>query len=342
MKAIAKIEKGPGAELIDIDTPAIGATEVLIKIKTASICGTDLQIYNWRGWVQDRVKPPQILGHEFAGEVVAAGKDVVSVKEGDYVSGESHIPCGTCYQCRTGRDEVCQNLKILGIDVHGCFAEYLVLPEKNIWINNPSLSPEVATLQEPLGNAVDTILIEDIAGKTIAILGCGPVGLLSVGVAKACGATTIIATDMRDYRLDLAKKMGATYLINPSSKDVVKEILDITDGIGVDVVAEMSGNPTAIHQGFEMLRPAGRMSLLGLPERPEAIDFTKEIIFKKIRLFGITGRRIFSTWYISARLLTSRLLDPTLIITHKLSLSDFKKAMELMEGGTCGKIVLYP
>lgn len=342
MKAIVKTEKGPGAEVIDVDTPAIGATEVLIKIKAASICGTDLQIYNWRGWVQERVKPPQILGHEFAGEVVAVGKDVVSVKEGDYVSGESHITCGTCYQCRTGRDEVCQNLKILGIDAHGCFAEYLVLPEKNLWLNNHSLPPEIAALQEPLGNAVDTVLIEDIAGKTIAILGCGPVGLLSVGVAKAGGATSIIATDIREYRLDLAKKMGATHIINPLSGGVVKEVLDITGGIGVDVVAEMSGNPAAIHQGFEMLRPAGRMSLLGLPEKPEAIDLTREVIFKKIRLFGITGRRIFSTWYTSSRFLTSGLLDPTPIITHKLPLSDFKKAMELMGEGTCGKIVLYP
>lgn len=342
MKAVIKTKPQFGAEWGEAPIPSIGPHDILVKIIACSICGTDVHIYEWNDWAAHRIKPPQIMGHELAGEVVEVGKEVTSIKIGDYVSAETHIPCGRCFQCKTGKPEICRNLKILGVDTNGSFADYMRLPEVDAWKNSRSIPPEVATIQEPLGNAIDTVLSEDIAGKTCAVIGCGPVGLLAVAVANACGATTLIATDVNEYRLSLAKKMGATHAFNPKNTDVVKEVLELTHGDGVDVMCEMSGNSKALHQGFAMVTPGGRASLLGLYSEPQTLDLNNEVIMRGIRVLGITGRTMFGTWYKAARFLESGKIDPTPVITHKFPLKDYVKAMDLMISGNSGKVILVP
>jgi len=342
MKAVIKVRPEYGAVFAEAPLPKVGPHDVLVKVQAASICGTDLHIYQWDDWAAHRIKTPQIMGHELAGEVIEVGREVSQIRVGDYVTAETHIPCGRCFQCKTGRPEICRNLKILGVDTDGSFAEYIAMPELDAWKNSPRLSPEVAAIQEPLGNAIDTVLAEDVAGKTCAIIGCGPVGLLAVAVAHACGATTLVATDVNEFRLDLARKMGATHALNPAETDVVKEVLDLTHGDGVDVMCEMSGNARALHQGLAMMTPGGRASLLGLYKEPPSLDLNNEVIMRGIRVFGVTGRTMFGTWFKAARFLESGQVDPRPIITHRFPMREFDKAMDLMASGNSGKVVLLP
>ncbi|HEV8335014.1 MAG TPA: L-threonine 3-dehydrogenase [Candidatus Polarisedimenticolia bacterium] len=342
MGAVVKSRASAGAEWKQVPVPQVGPEDILIEVKAASICGTDLHIYQWDEWASQRIHIPQVMGHETAGEVVETGKEVTTVKVGDYVSVETHITCGTCYPCRVGRAEVCSNVKIVGVDTDGSFARYLKLPARCAWKNDRSLPPEIAALQEPLGNAVDTVMAEDVSGKTVVVLGAGPVGLLAMGVARASGASVIFATDISDYRLGLAKKMGATHTFNPKRDRVVEAVMDLTRGDGVDVVIEMSGNPDALAQGFKVLAPGGRLSLLGLSHGPVRIDLNNAVILKGARIYGITGRKIFTTWYKSSRLLTSGILDLNPLLTHRLPVTQFAAAMDLMQKGECGKIALLP
>lgn len=342
MGAVVKHRAAPGAEWKEIPVPRIGPEDVLIEVQAASICGTDLHIFQWDEWASRRIRVPQVMGHETAGSVVEVGSEITTFKPGDYVSVETHITCGTCYPCRVGRAEVCSNTRIVGVDTDGSFARYLKLPARCAWKNDKSLPPEIAALQEPLGNAVDTVLAEDVSGKTLVVLGAGPVGLLAMGVAKASGAATIFATDVSEYRLNLARQMGATHAFNARRDKVVEAIMDITHGDGVDVVIEMSGNPEALAQGFKVLAPGGRLSLLGLSHGPVRIDLNNEVILKGARIYGITGRKIFTTWYKASRLLTSGLLDLRPLLTHRLPLTEFATAMDLMTRGECGKIALLP
>ena len=342
MGAVVKHRAAPGAEWREIPVPRIGPEDVLIEVKAASICGTDLHIFQWDDWASRRIRVPQVMGHETAGNVVEVGSEITAFRPGDYVSVETHITCGTCYPCRVGRAEVCSNTRIVGVDTDGSFARYLKLPARCAWKNDKSLPPEIAALQEPLGNAVDTVLAEDVSGKTLVVLGAGPVGLLAMGVAKASGAATIFATDVSEYRLDLARQMGATHTFNARRDKVVEAIMDLTRGDGVDVVIEMSGNPEALAQGFKVLAPGGRLSLLGLSHGPVRIDLNNEVILKGARIYGITGRKIFTTWYKASRLLTSGLLDLRPLLTHRLPLTQFAAAMDLMTRGECGKIALLP
>lgn len=342
MSAVVKTAPQYGAEWQTMPLPQMGSRDVLVKVLATSICGTDLHIYEWNDWAAHRVKIPQIMGHELAGKVVEAGSEVSTVKVGDCVTAETHITCGQCFQCRTGRREICRNLKIIGIDTNGSFADYMVLPETNAWKNPRSIPPEVAAIQEPLGNAIDTVLAEDIGGKTCVVVGCGPVGTLAVAVARACGATLVIATDINNYRLDLAKRMGATHIFNPNDTDIVREVLSLTHGDGVDVICEMSGNGGALRQSFRMLAPGGRASLLGLYGGPQTLDLNDEVIMRGIRVLGITGRKMFGTWYKAARFLESGMIDPTPLITHRLPLREYAKAMDIMKSGNSGKVILIP
>ena len=243
MLAVVKPEAAPGAEIREVKIPSYGRTDVLCKVKVASICGTDLHIFEWDRWAQGRIHPPLIPGHEFCGEVVAFGDEVTSVKEGDFVSAEMHVACGKCLQCRTGEAHICQNVKIIGVDTNGAFAEYVVIPESNIWKLDPAIPQEYASILDPLGNAVHTVLAGEIAAKTVAITGCGPIGLFSIAVARAVGATTIFAIEVNEHRRKLAEKMNADYALDPSKEDVRAIVAEKTGGFGVDVVLEMAGRP---------------------------------------------------------------------------------------------------
>ncbi|MGI9953070.1 L-threonine 3-dehydrogenase [Moorellaceae bacterium AZ2] len=342
MKAVLKREPVPGASLEDVPVPKPGPSEVLIKVKATSICGTDHHIYIWNEWAQNRIKLPQIMGHEFAGEVVEVGPGVKFAKAGDYVSAETHVVCGHCVQCMLGEKHVCQNTKILGVDRDGAFAEYVVVPEENLWHNDPRIPPAVASIQEPLGNAIHTVLAGETRGKTIAVFGCGPIGLMSIGVAKACGASFVAAIDTNDYRLDIARKMKADLVINSNTQDPVEALLEHTHGVGVDAVLEMSGALEVFGQIFKVVRPGGRVTLLGLPAKPLSVNFSDDIVMRGVTIQGIIGRRIWDTWLTARELLASGLLDLTPVITHHFDLANYDKAMELMTSGNCGKIILYP
>src|SRR3954469_5224613 len=239
MLAVVKPEAAPGAEVREVKIPAFGRTGVLVKVKVASICGTDLHIYNWDRWAQNRIHPPLIPGHEFCGEVVAFGDEVTSVRKGDFVSAEMHVACGKCLQCRTGEAHICQHVKIIGVDADGAFAEYVVIPETNIWKLDPEIPKEYASILDPLVNAVNTVLAGEIAAKTVAITGCGPIGLFAIAVARAVGATTVFAIEVNEHRRKIASEMKADVTIDPSKEDARAIISERTDGAGADVVLEM-------------------------------------------------------------------------------------------------------
>jgi len=342
MLAVVKPDPAPGAEIRQVKVPEIGLSDVLVKVDVASVCGTDLHIYNWDPWAQNRIHPPLIPGHEFCGHVAAVGKEVTTVKEGDFVSAEMHVACGKCLQCRTGEAHICQHVKIIGVDANGAFAEYVVIPESNIWKLDPSIPKEYASILDPLGNAVHTVLAGDIAAKTVAITGTGPIGLFSIAVARACGATQVFAIETNKYRREIAKQMKADFVIDPTVEDAKQIVLDATEGIGVDVVLEMAGHPSAIRTGFDILRRGGRISLLGIPSRPISLDFADDIIFKGATIQGINGRKMYQTWYQMTALLKAGKLDLHPVITDRLAMKDFNKGMERLKTGEASKILLYP
>lgn len=341
MKAIVKKEQARGAQLVtDAGVPKIGPNDSLVKVKATSICGTDLHIFEWDCWAQHRIQPPLIMGHELCGVVEEVGERVSSVAAGDSISAETHIYCGKCFQCQNGRAHICENVKILGVDTNGVFAEYAAIPEKNVWKNPPSMKPEIASIQEPFGNAVHTALECDIAGSSVAVFGCGPVGLCAIPVARAAGASHIFAVDVNDYRLGLAKKLGADVILNPAKEDAASAILEATGHEGVDVVLEMSGNQRAIKDEFAVIRPGGTISMLGIPAKPVEIDLAHDVVFKSVKILGINGRKIWETWHKASALMKRIDLSP--LITHRIKLEEFEEGMRLMESKMCGKVVIFP
>jgi threonine 3-dehydrogenase len=340
MWGIQKPSAAPGIKLVTVPVPSVGSKEVRIRVTAFAICGTDLHIVEWDRWAESRIKPPLVFGHEFTGVVESVGSDVTLVKPGDRVTGETHVYCGLCYACRRGLAHLCQNVKILGVDRQGAFADYVVIPEGNVWKLHPDISEEIAAVHDPLGNAVHTALAGPIAGLRFAVFGCGPIGCFSVGILKASGASWVAAVDKNPLRLELAERMGADLLLNVEKDQVVRSILDHTDGRGVDGMLEMSGHPQAFRDGFEALANGGRVSLLGIPSAPLEIDVAREIIFRGATVQGINGRVIFDTWYRMEALLLSGKLDIRPVITHTLGWSEFEKAVELQRSGKAGKIVL--
>jgi threonine 3-dehydrogenase len=342
MKALRKMQPARGLSFENAAVPAIGPTDVLVRVKTASICGTDLHIYGWDRWSQGRIKPPVTLGHEFCGVVERTGEGVRAVKAGDVVSAEMHVNCGHCHQCRLGEAHICQNLRIIGIDQDGAFAEFVKIPASNIWKLDPAIPEHYGAILDPLGNAVHTVLAGAIAGQTVLVTGCGPIGLMSIAVAKACGSSTVFATETNEPRRRMAKKMGADVVLNPTEVDTVARIQADTGGTGVDVLLEMSGNPAAIQQGFRALRAGGRASLLGIPTESVPLDLVNDVIFKGATVQGIYGRRMYETWVqMSALLKAGRLnLDP--LFGERISLEKFENAFAMLQGGLAGKILLYP
>ena len=340
MKAVMKAVPGPGLELRTAPDPTPGDDEVVLAVKATSMCGTDVHIYQWDAWAQGRIRPPRILGHEMYGEVVAVGLAVTTVHVGDRAAAESHVTCGKCFQCRTGNAHVCKDYSILGIDRDGSFAPFVRLPEKVLWKTAPEIPPELACMQESLGNSVHAVLGEDVTGHTLLVTGCGPTGLFAIAVGRTAGASTIIATDVSEYRLDLARKVGADLAFVPGP-DAETVILDHTGGEGVDAGLEMSGHPSAVHLCFRTVKNAGRVSLFGIPNAPVPLDLANDVIFKGVRVQGVTGRRLFDTWYRLAGLFRAG-LDIRPIVTHTFPLAQFEKGFELMSDGRCGKVVLIP
>src|SRR5205085_2322191 len=342
MLAVVKPKAAPGAEIREVKIPGFGRSDVLVKVHVASICGTDLHIYEWDRWAANRIHPPLIPGHEFCGEVVAYGDEVTSVKEGDFVSAEMHVACGKCLQCRTGEAHICQNVKIIGVDADGAFAEYVVIPESNIWKLDPAIPVEYASVLDPLGNAVHTVLAGEIAAKTVAITGAGPIGLFAIAVARACGATQVFAIEVNEHRRNVARQMKADHVLDPASQNVLQYVLDHTGGVGADVVLEMAGHPDAIRTAFDIVRRGGRISLLGLTSRPISLNFSEDIIFKGITIQGINGRRMYQTWYQMTALLKAGKLDLHPVITDRIAMKDFSTAMERLKAGQASKILIYP
>jgi threonine 3-dehydrogenase len=342
MKALRKMRPERGAQLETVSIPAIGPNEVLVRVRAASICGTDLHIYAWDPWSASRIKPPLTFGHEFCGTVERVGEEVTAVAPGDFVSAEMHVNCGHCRQCRVGQPHVCQNLRIIGIDQDGCFAEFVRIPGKNIWKIDPAIPEHYGAILDPLGNAVHTVLAGEIAGQTVGVIGCGPIGLMAIAVAKACGSSTVFATEVNAHRRSLALQMGADEAFDPAETDVVARVRAATDGTGVDVLLEMSGQPAAIQQGFRMLRAGGRASLLGIPSQPVTFDLVADVIFKGATIQGIFGRKMFETWVQMTALLKAGRLKLEPLFGERLALDRFADAFLLLQGGQAGKILFYP
>ncbi len=337
VKALVKPSAAPGLVLTDVPVPTIRDDEVLIRVRRAGVCGTDVHIYEWDAWAQSRCKAPFVVGHEFAGDVVEVGKLVESVAVGDRVTAEGHIVDERSIFSRTGQAHVDPSTRIIGVDRDGCFAEYIAMPATNVWHLDDAVSYDIGGIHDPMGNAFHTALTAVIPGAVVLITGCGPIGAFAVGICKAAGAARIIATDVNPRRLELARTMGAHDAVHPDQ--AAAAVHACTDGFGADVVLEMSGVPAAVHQAFALARPGGRVNMLGIPSRTIDIDFASEIIFKGLTIYGVVGRRMYDTWHQMTRFLRAGTFDPTPVITHRLPLEDVDEAMRLIKSGDAGKII---
>ena len=341
MKAVLKAQPGVGVKIAEVPEPVAGDGEVLVRVEATSICGSDLAIYEWRDWVAARMKTPRVVGHEFCGTIEALGPGVESVQVGDFIAAETHVVDGTCHQCRIGEKHVCENVEILGFDRDGCFAELIAIPAENAWVTDRAMPVEVASIQEPFGNAVHSASRGSLRDQVVLVTGCGPIGLFCIGIARAEGAARVIATDVNAYRLGMANKTGADALLDTSAGNAVDAIRDAA-GSPIDVVLEMSGNPAAIDDALHALRPGGWISLLGLPTRPVSLDLNALVIQKGVTMHGIFGRRIWETWEETRRYLGTGLVDVRPLITHRIGLDDVEDAMELLRHGESGKVVMFP
>ncbi|HZO93052.1 MAG TPA: L-threonine 3-dehydrogenase [Candidatus Baltobacteraceae bacterium] len=340
MRALRKKAAGPGFALEEIAVPDVGPSDVLVRVKAAGVCGTDLHIYAWDHWAERRVKPPLTIGHEFMGEVAAVGSAVTAFAPGDRVSAEGHIACGICSLCRTGQAHICEHVKIIGVDTDGAFADYIRMPESNVWKLDPSIPDTWAAVFDPLGNAVHTVMAADVSVRSVAITGVGSIGLMAIPVARAAGAAKVFAIDVNPQKLALAARVGADATFSATQTGLVEEIVRRTGGDGVDVLLEMSGSGSAIDSGLAMVRNGGVAALLGIPSDDVEINLAERIIFKGLTVLGINGRRMFETWYQTQALVTSGRVDLTPIITHVMPFERFDEAFALMRSGEAAKIVL--
>ena len=341
MKALIKERETQGFSLKEVEIPSeLGPNDVLVKVLKASICGTDVHIFSWDEWSQRRIKPPQVVGHEFFGKVADIGSNVSSVKVGDVVTAETHIPCGKCLQCRTGRMHICKNLKILGVDIDGVFAEYVRVPEVVLWKLDPSIPEDFASVMEPFGNAVHTCAPLDMRGMRVLITGAGPIGAFSVGLSKLFGASLVIVTELNETRKNLAKRMGADIVLDPRKDDVLSSVSRLTEEDGADILLEMSGNESALIQGLSCLTNGGIVSILGVYPSSVTMDINSLLTFKGITLYAITGRKMFETWRTASSLLKHNRIDITPVITHVFSFEKWQEAMQTMMSGHSGKIIL--
>ncbi len=342
MRAVRKLRAEEGLELGTVPVPEPGPEDVLIRVTAASICGTDVHIYNWDGWSQNRIRPPVTLGHEFAGIVVAIGDDVSDLELGTPVSAEGHIVLRGARNVVAGAEHLAKDMEVIGIDRDGAFAEYVVVPRRNVWVNPPSLPDEIASLQDPFGNAVHTVHAQPVAGKDVLITGGGGlIGLMAVAVARAADARRIFVTDVNTRRFEAAVAMGA-YETLDGRGDPVAAILHATEGAGVDVLLEMSGHSAAIDQGFAALRPGGDVAALGLPGQRIEFDWAQHVVQKGATVRGIYGRHMWDTWHRMSELLGSGAVDLSPLITHRISLSEFQVGFDAMRAGDSLKVILRP
>jgi len=340
MRALVKEAPGPGMVLKDVARPAIGPSDVLIRVRMAGICGTDGHIWNWDKWAQSRIHPPLIVGHEFMGYVAEVGPAVRSVAVGDRVSAEGHISCGTCLLCRTGQAYICEHVQIIGVDRDGCFAEFISMPEQNVWKLDPAVPDTWAAVFDPLGNAVHTVMAAGVSTKSVVITGVGSIGLMAIPVARAAGATKVIAVDVNPDKLKLASRLGADLVFNAASPDLARDVLEATNGDGADVLLEMSGSGSAINLGLSLVRNGGRAALLGLPSDNVNLNLAENIIFKGLTVLGINGRKMFETWYQTQALVVAGRVDLAPIITHVEPMAEFRRCFELLKEGKAAKIVM--
>ncbi len=338
MRAIAKLRAGPGLDLVEVSVPAPGINDVLIKVKKTSICGTDVHIYNWDAWAEKTIKPPMVIGHEFVGVIEQVGANVHGFKPGDLVDGEGHIVCGVCRNCLAGRRHLCKDTQGVGVNRDGAFAEYLCIPATNAVHVDPAIPLEVLSCFDPLGNAVHTALQFDLIGEDVLVTGAGPIGCMAAAIAKQVGARHVVVTDVNPVRLALAKRMGATRVVNVSQENLTDVQHDIGMKEGFDVGLEMSGSPRALADMIDNMAHGGRIALLGIMPEKAAIDWNK-VVFNMLTIRGIYGREMYETWYKMTALIQSG-LDISPVITHRFPFTDFQQGFDLMRSGKSGKIVL--
>ena len=339
MKALVKAKAERGIWMEDVEAPQVGHNDVLIKVHRTAICGTDIHIYQWNDWAKNTIPVPLAIGHEFSGEVVDLGVEARGLEIGDRVSAEGHITCGVCRNCRAGRRHLCMNTSGVGVNRAGAFAEYLSVPAFNVFKLPDTISNDMAAILDPLGNATHTALSFDLVGEDVLITGAGPIGIMAVAIARYAGARHIVITDINDYRLDLAKKMGASRTLNVLQESLDDTMRDLGMEEGFDVGMEMSGNPDAFRDMLRTMHHGGKIAILGIPPSEMSIDWN-EVIFKGLELKGVYGREMFETWYKMSSMLQSGLnIDP--VITHHFDIGEFQSAFELMESGQSGKVILH-
>jgi threonine 3-dehydrogenase len=338
MKALVKSKAEPGLWLEDVPIPAVGVNDVLIKVKRTGICGTDLHIYHWDAWAQKTIPVPLTIGHEFVGEIVEVGANVTDFFPGESVSGEGHVVCGLCRNCLAGRRHLCKDTSGVGVNRPGAFAEFISLPMTNVWHHRPGIDLDVAAIFDPFGNAVHTALSFPILGEDVLITGAGPIGIMAAAVARHAGARFVVVTDINEYRLEMARKMGATVALNVKNGTLGDVQAQLGMQEGFDVGLEMSGNPAALQSMIGALCHGGKIAMLGIPNGPIDVDWNK-VVFNMLTIKGIYGREMYETWYKMSVMLQSG-LDITPIITHRFPVADWEQGFEVMSSGQSGKVIL--
>ena len=344
MCGLVKETSAPGKFVYrtDLPIPQINDDEVLIKVHCTAVCGTDLHIMEWDQWSQTRVKTPLIPGHETAGDIVEVGKNVRDRKVGDRVSCETHIPCGTCWFCKNGLPHICKNVRLFGATENGAFAEYAKISAKNTFLLDDDIAYETACLFEPMGAGVHGVESAEVAGKTVLVSGCGPIGLTAVSACKTFGAKLVIACDLVDERLETAREMGADVVINSGKCQLQEEVLRLTDGVGVDAAIDITGAGAAIQASLRCVRAAGKLVCVGLPSRNVELDLTNDLIYREVELTGVSGRKIWDTWSDFAKVMKGPYYKLEHVMGNRFALKDFDKALEQIENGVPGKMILYP
>ena len=338
MKALAKTERSTGLTLVDVPEPEIGINDVLIKVDRTGICGTDVHIFKWDAWAQETIPVPMVVGHEFVGEIVEVGSNVSDFHPGEIVSGEGHVVCGRCRNCLAGRRHLCADTKGIGVNRPGAFAEYLSLPMTNVWHHAPSIDRDVASIFDPFGNAVHTALSFPVLGEDVLITGAGPIGCMAAAVVRHAGARYVVVTDVNPWRLELAKKMGATRVVDVRNETIADVQAELGMHEGFDVGLEMSGNPSAFRQMIHEMCHGGKIAMLGIPSEEMAIDWN-DVVFNILTIKGIYGREMYETWYKMTVLIQGG-LDLTPVITHRMHYTEFEQGFEVMMSGQSGKVIL--